>query len=412
MVVTVHGLKWGPHDTRDGMLGRALTYLVLYSTLGLMVRTYSTSFCPICPQPKLTIAFFYEQLRWSYGVRLLAQADDEVTLDTTERLILPSTPEDEERSPLLGRGFTDPPPKNYSSATLRSEGPTASVTEDEDVPIHVNPHRFQYHHHPDTSVQPQGTVPSQGPYVPPRPIRRESHFFYSFPNTPRKSRVSLPPDSDPEPEHTNIGAWEKIKAGMHTVNEFMTPPMWAALASLVVACVRPIQHMLEAHLSPIRDALTTAGNCSIPLTLIVLGGYFNAANDGAGLPQLQSRDHDEDATPRPEEDDHEGLRPLERPTSEATLVGTWSRAWKGLRTKVARTNPRTPPRTPNMRKRETATVFVAVMSRMIATPLLLMPACVLLTKYATHDVFEELSGFFFAPPKFDFPFSDPRPILA
>jgi hypothetical protein len=40
MVVTVHGLEWGPDDTRDGMLGRALTYLVLYSTLGLMVRVY------------------------------------------------------------------------------------------------------------------------------------------------------------------------------------------------------------------------------------------------------------------------------------------------------------------------------------------------------------------------------------
>ena len=38
MVLTVHGLKWGPDDTRDAMLGRALTYLVLYSTLGLMVR--------------------------------------------------------------------------------------------------------------------------------------------------------------------------------------------------------------------------------------------------------------------------------------------------------------------------------------------------------------------------------------
>jgi predicted permease len=40
MVVTVHGLKWGPDDTRDAMLGRALTYLVLYSTLGLMVSIY------------------------------------------------------------------------------------------------------------------------------------------------------------------------------------------------------------------------------------------------------------------------------------------------------------------------------------------------------------------------------------
>lgn len=38
LVVTVHELKWGKEDTKDSMLGRALTYLVLYSTLGMMVR--------------------------------------------------------------------------------------------------------------------------------------------------------------------------------------------------------------------------------------------------------------------------------------------------------------------------------------------------------------------------------------
>jgi hypothetical protein len=106
--------------------------------------------------------------------------------------------------------------------------------------------------------------------------------------------------------------------------------------------------------------------------------------------QLRPRDHDEDATPRPGVDDHHGLRGLERPMSEATLVGTWSRAWKGLKIKVARTNH---PKTPVMRKGETATVFVSVMSRMIITPLLFMPVCVLLAKYATHDVFDELSSF-------------------
>jgi hypothetical protein len=52
LVVEVPGLKWGADDTKDQMLGRALTYLVLYSTLGMMFR-------------------------WSWGVRLLSQADDE-----------------------------------------------------------------------------------------------------------------------------------------------------------------------------------------------------------------------------------------------------------------------------------------------------------------------------------------------
>ena len=42
LVVTVPGLKWGDDDNNDAMVGRALTYLVLYSTLGMVVRTLQT----------------------------------------------------------------------------------------------------------------------------------------------------------------------------------------------------------------------------------------------------------------------------------------------------------------------------------------------------------------------------------
>ncbi len=38
LVVTVPGLKWDEDDNSDAMVGRALTYLVLYSTLGMVVR--------------------------------------------------------------------------------------------------------------------------------------------------------------------------------------------------------------------------------------------------------------------------------------------------------------------------------------------------------------------------------------
>ncbi len=308
-------------------------------------------------------------------------------------MISPSASEDGERSPLLGRGFTVPPPKSYSNATLRSDGPTPSVTfidEDEDTPIHVNSIHRQHRRNPDLSVQPQDIVSSQAPA---RLIRRQSHhLFYSFPNTPHKSRISLPSDLDPEPESTNVGVWEKTKAALHTASKFMTPPIWAAIASLVVACIRPIQHVLEVHLSPVRGAISAAGNCSIPLTLLVLGGYFYAGKDGIDLRRLRPTDRDEDATPRPGEEGHHIPRGLERPLSGATLVGTWSRAWKDLKIKVVRTSPKTPV----MRKGETATVFVSVMSRMIITPLLLMPVCVLLAKYATHAVFDELSSFLYS----------------
>lgn len=43
LVITVPGLKWDEDDNGDAMVGRALTYLVLYSTLGMVV----------CPAPLL-----------------------------------------------------------------------------------------------------------------------------------------------------------------------------------------------------------------------------------------------------------------------------------------------------------------------------------------------------------------------
>jgi hypothetical protein len=43
LVVTVPGLKWDEDDNKDVMLGRALTYLVLYSTLGMIVRLLLSS---------------------------------------------------------------------------------------------------------------------------------------------------------------------------------------------------------------------------------------------------------------------------------------------------------------------------------------------------------------------------------
>jgi auxin efflux carrier family protein len=42
LVFTVPGLKWDNDDNQNAMLGRALSYLVMYSTLGMVVRCIST----------------------------------------------------------------------------------------------------------------------------------------------------------------------------------------------------------------------------------------------------------------------------------------------------------------------------------------------------------------------------------
>lgn len=59
LTVTVPGLRWGNSDTRDAMLGRALSYLVLFSTLGIV-------------------------LRWSYGIKLLSTADEDGNKDDSQ----------------------------------------------------------------------------------------------------------------------------------------------------------------------------------------------------------------------------------------------------------------------------------------------------------------------------------------
>jgi hypothetical protein len=92
LVIEVPHLKWGDDDTKDQMLGRALTYLVLYSTLGMM-------------------------LRWSWGVKLLAGADDEVEPEPTT-----ASYSDEPAESALG--FTHPNGdgrgRDPTSPTLRS----------------------------------------------------------------------------------------------------------------------------------------------------------------------------------------------------------------------------------------------------------------------------------------------------
>ncbi|KAG6816560.1 hypothetical protein H0H93_007966, partial [Arthromyces matolae] len=152
LVVTVPVLKWRPEDSEDSMLGRAVTYIMLFFTLSMVVR-------------------------WSFGVQLLSQADNEVT---SKPLYPPHSP-----SHLIG--ISDP-----------------------------------------------------------------------------DSSECISPSDD-------LPRWHRF---VHWINDFMTPPLWASFLSIVVACVPRLQHVLETELSSVKGALEQAGNCCIPLTLVVLGAYF------------------------------------------------------------------------------------------------------------------------------------------
>ncbi|KAF8591270.1 hypothetical protein K439DRAFT_1627001 [Ramaria rubella] len=364
LVYTVKDLAWGDDDDGDAMLGRALTYLVLYSTLGMI-------------------------LRWSYGVHLLTQADE------NEPPLLAEPQQPTETSPLIQPASTHTP--LYSSN--QSRGAPALVLE------------HTYNSSGSSSSDPS---PNQ-PYSPGNlahsstlmPIHAGSHltshitprFFTSFPNTPvyPRSEVSSA-GSDTSDEEGNqdlpsvntshkrslyIRVWHRLRVLLRKFNAFMTVPMWAALASIVVACAPHLQHTLEQHGQPIKSALNAAGNCSIPLTLVVLGAYFY-------VPQS-------DAEVEAEVEAQTAQKLLKTSRSDSSLVQSVRKIFvlqRGRITGAAKRHAGISESIDSMKDvtkpGETRTVMVAVLSRMVLTPLVLLPLLAwLLISSDVGDVYDD-----------------------
>jgi auxin efflux carrier family protein len=242
-----------------------------------------------------------------------------------------------------------------------------------------------------------GTPPHTITAPPPRPIARRQTtrpVFFSFPNTPTQSQISLPPSDDEdgwgsEPtspvttqpttsrfQSTRRRVKNKIIKFLKGVNEFKTVPMWAALASLIVACIQPFQHALDQHMQPVKGALASAGNCSIPITLIVLGGYFyNPPEESKSIDHVLPSTH---ANGHPD-------APMDSPNSRwsvSTITGSLRGAFN--LGKVS-----SPPKKPATRPGETKTVLVAILSRMVLTPLVLLPFVAGLAFFDLHKIMEE-----------------------
>jgi auxin efflux carrier family protein len=328
LVVTVPALRWEADDDKNSMLARALTYLVLYSTLGMVIR-------------------------WSYGVRLLTQADPE-GIDQTPAAGEPIQP---------GGEFEEQIPRN-SDASDSERGP-------ETIRVLRAP-----------------------PLLGAARKHNTGNIFYSFPNTPAHSVVRLPysesssqtpygsdededgdnelprPRAITEPTRSRLHSIlrrikRRIAKSAQAVNGFMTVPLWAALASLIVACVAPLQEFLKNDVQPIRGALNNAGNCSIPLTLVVLGAYFY--------------------TPPPEEKDSPQRVGIRQSDSTLSFSGSIRTTLKLTDT----TKGKRGSRGNDSERGETKTVIIAIASRMIITPGLLMPLIILCAKSDWHKVFDE-----------------------
>jgi auxin efflux carrier family protein len=359
LVVSVSDLRWTHDDNKNAMLGRALTYLTMYSTLGMVVR-------------------------YSYGVRLLARADTIMIAQA------PQQPPDE-RTPLLRdaeRLPSAPISTNPSTSTLISEdNPEIVVSSPKTFTTHELPPARREQEPTDASA----TTTASSTFTRPMGPRRGTTFYRSFPNSPNDSTANLghyadlssDSDSDAEalPSHVNdyFGSHEEeperrpkqkswsrrflksVRGYWAAFNDFMTVPLWAALLSLCVACIPGLQHALTYHMIPVNDAINTAGKCSVPLTLVVLGAYFY-----------------------PE--------PLEDPTQKKKdKRSVWQKVKSALdvRNMLRDDRPDYIKRKEAPKPGETKTVILAVAARMFITPLLIMPLVYLATKHDFHRVFAE-----------------------
>ncbi|KAF5310729.1 hypothetical protein D9619_007661 [Psilocybe cf. subviscida] len=164
---------------------------------------------------------------------------------------------------------------------------------------------------------------------------------------------------------------------------FMTVPLWSALLSLVVACAAPVKHALEQHLQPVNEAISTCGKCAVPLTLVVLGAYFYVPPpEGTGEGQVVNG----------KSAAHSGGRKAEKQSLWKHVVqrvkGVFGRADDGddidaIKRKQQQSAANSP------RPKETLTVALAVLARMILTPLLLVPLMIWATSEDWHAVFED-----------------------
>jgi predicted permease len=150
----------------------------------------------------------------------------------------------------------------------------------------------------------------------------------------------------------------------------MSVPLWASLVSLIVAAIPSFQHWLQFHALPVTGAISSAGNCSIPMTLVVLGAYFypnppESVNDPSNVPNML-------VTNQP------------KSTSLSDVIG----AIRGFIVRRFRREDHAVVKQ-QLRKGETKTVTIAILARMIITPVLLMPLIILSAKYDFHPVFEE-----------------------
>ncbi|KAA1068986.1 hypothetical protein PGT21_007917 [Puccinia graminis f. sp. tritici] len=169
------------------------------------------------------------------------------------------------------------------------------------------------------------------------------------PAAPEKVAAPLPG------EEKSVNRWKKlhfidssrVPSGVmifiQTVRKFINPPLISSVLSIVIACIPPLQHWLSG-IQILRNFLNSAGNASIPITLVVLGSFFSSSTS------------------------YKSSRKAARSAESTSQFG---------------------PSSQKSSKNQTKTVALALISRHLITPLILLPLIYILSKFTGVTIFAD-----------------------
>ena len=340
---------------------------------------------------------------------MLAQADPDANASTNRELAVSAQPEQDfaegDFSPDFGHGQFEQPPNEaphpaYSPNTSNVMlSPARSLPK---LPSTEYFHRrlligsreepkYLYHTFPNTPVQSSSPVESsplddvapEGPFQPGEDDDDRSRLPYQtvVPSTSSKWKWKS------WVRRTKNAPLKFIK----TFHKFMTAPLYAALASFIVALIPPLQHLIMENVTPVRGFLASAGACSVPLTMLVLGAYFyEAPQPTESFTMVASNREGYENSPLISEEDADPEEGLEAPrlSMSASQIGIIKYVKNVLTLRALRRRAKS--RTKNERRPgETTTVVVACLARMIVTPAILLPTMGAMVDRNVHPLFEE-----------------------
>ncbi|KAF8548054.1 hypothetical protein OG21DRAFT_814463 [Imleria badia] len=283
LATTVPLLKWGPDDTLDAMFGRSLTYLVVFSTLGMM-------------------------LRWSYGMHLLSRAEEpdspEAPPLTTYRDVDDTRISDPPTAHLIDYD-TDGDIDSRDRHVRRTRPLCSRLPHPHLSPLsrrHTHPHLHSHLPAVPTSLGDQSesddtdevdtTEGDSEDTIALRSEQVDTGFSTEAEDqTPAPAPAPLPSFPEAAPRWDRPAQPSLFKRLFKTLTS-LSPPLVASLFALFCVLVPPVQRLLNSEVMiPFKGALDSAGACSIPVTMLVLGGWFW---DGDSKPKsTRSRAEDE-----------------------------------------------------------------------------------------------------------------------